>query len=82
MNGRKVGRLTRTSSGKLQFSYFEEWLSWELSRPLSLSMPLTQEPYAGEIVKNYFDAIRNGERSGFPHFHRRGAGKDRLAVAG
>jgi serine/threonine-protein kinase HipA len=57
MNGRKVGRLTRTPSGKLQFSYFEEWLSWELSRPLSLSMPLTQEPYAGEIVENYFDNL-------------------------
>lgn len=57
MNGRTVGRLTRTSSGKLQFSYCEEWLSWELGRPLSLSMPLTQEPYAGEVVENYFDNL-------------------------
>ncbi|ABQ25676.1 type II toxin-antitoxin system HipA family toxin [Geotalea uraniireducens] len=57
MNGRTVGRLTRTSSGKLQFSYCEEWLSWELGRPLSLSMPMTQEPYAGEVVENYFDNL-------------------------
>ncbi|MBI5657582.1 MAG: type II toxin-antitoxin system HipA family toxin [Geobacter sp.] len=57
MNGRKVGRLSRTNSGKLQFSYFEDWLSWDLGRPLSLSLPLTQEMYAGEIVENYFDNL-------------------------
>jgi serine/threonine-protein kinase HipA len=57
MNGRKVGRLSRTSSGKLQFSYFEEWLSWDLGRPLSLSLPLTQETHAGEVVENYFDNL-------------------------
>jgi len=57
MNGRKVGRLTRTSSGRLQFSYCEEWLSWDLGRPLSLSLPLTQETYSGEVVENYFDNL-------------------------
>ncbi|MCM2358462.1 MAG: type II toxin-antitoxin system HipA family toxin [Geobacteraceae bacterium] len=57
MNGRKVGRLTKTSSGRLQFSYFEEWLSWDLGRPLSLSLSLTQETYAGEVVENYFDNL-------------------------
>jgi serine/threonine-protein kinase HipA len=57
MNGRKVGQLTRTTSGNLKFSYCEEWLNWELGRPLSLSMPLTQEPYAGDIVENYFDNL-------------------------
>lgn len=57
MNGRKVGQLTRTSSGKLRFSYCEEWLDWELRRPLSLSMPLTQEPNTGDLVENYFDNL-------------------------
>jgi serine/threonine-protein kinase HipA len=57
MNGRKVGQLTRTSSGKLRFSYCEEWLGWELRRPLSLSMPLTQEPNTGDLVENYFDNL-------------------------
>ncbi|MDD3293633.1 MAG: HipA N-terminal domain-containing protein [Geobacteraceae bacterium] len=57
MNGRKVGQLTRTSSGKLRFSYGEVWLDWELRRPLSLSMPLTQEPYTGDLVDNYFDNL-------------------------
>ena len=57
MNGRKVGRLTKTSSGMLQFSYFEEWLNWDLGRPLSLSLPLTQETYTGEVVENYFDNL-------------------------
>jgi serine/threonine-protein kinase HipA len=57
MNGRKVGQLTRTPSGKLQFSYCDEWLSWELGRPLSLSMPLTQEIYGGDLVENYFENL-------------------------
>ncbi|HKZ16629.1 MAG TPA: type II toxin-antitoxin system HipA family toxin [Geobacteraceae bacterium] len=57
MNGRKVGRLTRASSGMLRFSYCKEWLSWELRRPLSLSMPLTQDTYAGDRVENYFDNL-------------------------
>ncbi len=39
MNGRNVGCLTQTSSGRLQFTYSEEWQSWELGRPVSLSMP-------------------------------------------
>jgi serine/threonine-protein kinase HipA len=57
MNGRKVGRLTRTSSGMLQFTYGDEWLGWELGRPLSLSLPLTQETYRGDLVENYFDNL-------------------------
>jgi len=57
MNGRKVGCLTRVASGRLQFSYGEEWLGWELGRPLSLSMPLTHEPFSGEVVENWFDNL-------------------------
>ncbi|NTW16111.1 MAG: type II toxin-antitoxin system HipA family toxin [Syntrophaceae bacterium] len=57
MNGRKVGRLTRTSDGRLRFAYCEEWLHWELCRPLSLSMPLTRETYAGNLVEDYFDNL-------------------------
>lgn len=57
MNGRKVGCLTRTAGGKLLFSYCEEWLGWELRRPLSLSMPLTQESYSGDLVENFFDNL-------------------------
>jgi len=57
MNGRKVGCLTRSSSGRLHFSYGQEWLGSELRRPLSLSMPLTPEAYAGDVVESYFDNL-------------------------
>lgn len=57
MNGRKVGCLTRSSSGRLLFSYSQEWLTSELRRPLSLSMPLTPEAYAGDVVESYFDNL-------------------------
>jgi serine/threonine-protein kinase HipA len=66
MNGQKVGTLTRTSTGVLEFSYCDAWLQSEHCRPLSLSMPLAKHTYAGERVENFFDnllpdsqAIRN-----------------------
>lgn len=57
MNGRKVGCLTRNASGRLLFTYSQEWLDSEFCRPLSLSMPLTHEAYTGDVVENYFDNI-------------------------
>lgn len=57
MNGRKVGCLTRSASGRLLFTYGQEWLDSELRRPLSLSMPLTPEAYAGDVVESYFDNL-------------------------
>ena len=57
MNGRKVGRLSRGASGRLEYAYAAAWLDWEQSRPLSLSLPLTPESYAGDLVENYFDNL-------------------------
>ena len=57
MNGRKVGCLTRSSSGRLLFTYGQEWLGSELRRPLSLSMPLSPEAYSGDVVESYFDNL-------------------------
>jgi serine/threonine-protein kinase HipA len=57
MNGRKVGRLSRGASGRLEFAYSADWLDWEQSRPLSLSLPLTSESYTGDLVENYFDNL-------------------------
>jgi len=66
MNGITVGQLLRNSTGQLIFQYDELWLNNTLTRPISLSMPLTEVPYKGRIVENYFenllpdsDAIRN-----------------------
>jgi serine/threonine-protein kinase HipA len=57
MNGEEVGRLTSASTGQLQFVYTEAWLQSELSRPISLSLPLTSQPYRGKIVENYLDNL-------------------------
>jgi serine/threonine-protein kinase HipA len=57
MNGEKVGILTRAANGRLEFSYGESWLKSNSGRPLSLSMPLTEQIYAGDPVENYFDNL-------------------------
>lgn len=57
MNGLLVGTLVRQSTGNLLFSYDSQWLQSKNSRPISLSMPLTETPYRGEEVNNFFDNL-------------------------
>lgn len=57
MNGIRVGTLGRESNGTLVFTYDQDWLSNENTRPISLSMPLTEIPYKGHIVECYFDNL-------------------------
>lgn len=57
MNNRFVGSLLEQSKGMLIFKYAEEWLSWEFSRPVSLSLPLTNQSYSGNVVYNFFDNL-------------------------
>jgi serine/threonine-protein kinase HipA len=57
MNGEEVGRLTSASTGQLQFVYANNWLQSELSRPISLSLPLTSQVYRGSVVENYFENL-------------------------
>lgn len=55
MNGKRVGTLVR--EGHLIFTYDVDWLNWEDSRPISLSMPLSEIPYKGAIPENFFDNL-------------------------
>ena len=57
MNDEKVGLLSKGSSGKLEFRYDADWLNSKAGRPLSLSMPLAEQTYSGDIVENYFDNL-------------------------
>ncbi|PLX97054.1 MAG: serine/threonine protein kinase [Desulfuromonas sp.] len=57
MNGERVGTLTRAANGRLAFSYAASWFENPAGRPLSLSMPLTDQVYAGDMVENYFDNL-------------------------
>lgn len=57
MNGEKVGTFSRTARGVLSFFYAPTWIESERARPLSLSMPLATNPYAGDVVQNFFDNL-------------------------
>lgn len=57
MNGILVGTLARESTSNLTFKYHDDWLNAKISRPISLSMPLTEIPYKGIVVENYFDNL-------------------------
>ena len=50
MNNRCVGMLTRQPSGAIEYTYDTDWLDWEHAMPLSLSLPLRENPYRGEPV--------------------------------
>jgi len=57
MNGERVGTLEYKSSSALFFSYHASWLQSELARPISLSMPLSEKIFSGDLVYNFFDNL-------------------------
>jgi serine/threonine-protein kinase HipA len=57
LNGRLVGVLRRQSSGAVDFLYDREWLTWESTFPISLSLPLREDRYIGAPVINVFDNL-------------------------
>ncbi|MCR9247767.1 MAG: type II toxin-antitoxin system HipA family toxin [bacterium] len=57
MNGLAVGRWTTSSAGSTRFRYLDDWLQLPASLPVSLSMPLSTEPFQGEVVWNFFDNL-------------------------
>ena len=57
MNGHEVGVLHRDASRTLRFQYSQGWLDTSSPTPISLSLPLSTEPYSGEEVYNFFDNL-------------------------
>jgi len=57
MNGENVGKLSRASSGKLEFVYADEWTKSDKSRSISLSLPIVQKRHTGDVVEHYFDNL-------------------------
>lgn len=57
MNGALIGRLEKKRQGGLFFTYSQEWLNTPGARPLSLSLPLINQPFFGDIVYNFFDNL-------------------------
>ena len=57
MNNVPVGRLSKNQLGLMSFVYDASWLEHPARRPISLSLPLSPNPYKGEIVRNYFQNL-------------------------
>lgn len=57
MNGIRVGKLEKNSKNGLMFTYDTQWLSTPGARPVSLSLPLLNRPYIGDVVYNFFDNL-------------------------
>jgi serine/threonine-protein kinase HipA len=57
LNGRKVGVFTRQSTAAVDFVYDGDWLAWPSTFPISLSLPLREQRYAGDPVLAVFDNL-------------------------
>lgn len=57
LNGRLVGRLSRETSGAIEFRYDSSWLEWQHAMPVSLSLPLRETKFSGEPVIAVFDNL-------------------------
>ncbi len=57
LNGRMVGLLRRAASGAIDFQYDQQWLDWENTFAISLSLPLREDRYIGDPVIAVFDNL-------------------------
>jgi serine/threonine-protein kinase HipA len=57
LNNRLVGHLTKEPSGAISFRYDGGWLAWNQTFPVSLSLPLREDPYRGEPVAAVFENL-------------------------
>ncbi|WP_411958431.1 type II toxin-antitoxin system HipA family toxin [Paracoccus homiensis] len=57
LNGRLVGHLRLAASGAISFAYDRDWLDWDHAMPVSLSLPLRDEPHRGAPVIAYLENL-------------------------
>jgi len=57
MNGILIGELEKNSKNGLTFAYNQQWLATPGARPISLSLPLINELFMGDVVYNFFDNL-------------------------
>ena len=55
-NNTKAGILTKTGSG-FEFAYYPEYLENNLSRPISLSLPLSNKVYRSTVLFAFFEGL-------------------------
>ena len=63
MNGFLVGQWHNLPNGATAFQYADEWLATPRARPISLSLPLRQQAFEGELVYNFFDNLLPDSKS-------------------
>ncbi|HSW68645.1 MAG TPA: type II toxin-antitoxin system HipA family toxin [Gammaproteobacteria bacterium] len=56
MNGILIGKLEKSKNG-LAFVYDQQWLATPGARPISLSLPLVNQLFMGDVVYNFFDNL-------------------------
>lgn len=57
LNNRLVGQLRREANGAIGFQYCDDWLAQDQAIPVSLSMPLREAKYTGEVVTAVFENL-------------------------
>lgn len=57
MNGILIGKLEKTTKNGLTFAYDQQWLATSGARPISLSLPLVDQVFAGDVVHHFFDNL-------------------------
>lgn len=56
LHGRLAGHLTRVSASRIDFRYTESWIS-SGGPPLSISLPLREEPFGDEEARPFFAGL-------------------------
>ncbi len=57
MNGMLVGQLEKNANGSMTFTYEKSWINTPGARPISLSLPLVDKAFTGNVVYNFFDNL-------------------------
>lgn len=57
LNNRPVGHLLKQNSGAIEFGYHRDWLDWPGAIPVSLSLPLREDIFRGEVVSAVFENL-------------------------
>ena len=53
----RVGKIEGGSSDDAQFSYAEDYISRNGARPISISLPIGEEPFSPERTRTFFDGL-------------------------
>lgn len=57
LNGRLVGEIDMARSGAISFRYAPDWLDWDHTLPVSLSLPLREQAHQGAPVIAYLENL-------------------------